>query len=98
MLRLPILVAVVSILFGCADAERQNCRENLDYITTERDFTLFALLENATDGDPSNDSAQGILIANFYDLYEKALERERKCDNDPILKLTWPERKDFGSM
>ncbi|EQA80337.1 hypothetical protein LEP1GSC193_4407 [Leptospira alstonii serovar Pingchang str. 80-412] len=79
-----------------ADSERTNCRENLAEINFERDTLLAILLAPKNDsGNPQNEINKSAYFAYYDYLYEKSIERERKCDNDFILKIFSPESKDL---
>ncbi|EMY12294.1 hypothetical protein M9Y82_04650 [Leptospira weilii] len=87
---------IIAFLIQCiADSERTNCRENLGYINTERDALLSILFAQEAKNDPKDEINKPIYFSYYYYLYEKSIQRERKCDNDIILKIFSPESKDL---
>ena len=89
---LPIFI--VFVLNNCPDPQRLNCREELDFVNSERDGVLLLLAQNNAKNDPT-DKTLPFIAARYLILNEKSLELERTCDNDLLNKLTWPEADDF---
>ncbi|WP_236712610.1 hypothetical protein [Leptospira weilii] len=94
-----LLYSSIFLVSCIADSERINCRENLDSINMDRDFVLTVLLSELTkenqSEDPSRTTRINYYFTSYYDLYQKSMERERKCDNNLILKIFSPESKDL---